>query len=283
MEHTGRYGSINGVGAMRNWSINEGFTTVKSVASNTQHGTNRNQGIYDWSGQYAAYGHTPAAMPGEYLTLSAYKAPDAADDIDNGELFGGSVLVGSVAITWNFATNEPISHVVQFGGNGALSVSAGSPPADAASVAEFRPCDGKIAYFESPTVNRIAHVTQAVLTFTREMKTSVNSGTSTGSGSCTTIRKPGAAIDWTLAITTEDGNEVAALASGQIKNLRAYVDATDFWDLKWGIFGQRSGLQVDRETGNVISQTHNAEMKGFNSGVGNITKPGAGSAWWPAA
>ena len=126
-------------------------------------------------------------------------------------------------------------------------------------------------------------MTQAVLTFTREAKTSVNSGTSAGDGSCLTARLPGAAIDWTLAITTEDGNEVTALASGTIHNFRAFIDATNFWDLKWGILAARTGLSVDRETGNIIGQTHNAEMKGFNSGAGNITLPGAGSAWWPAA
>lgn len=282
MEHTGIYGAVNGVSAIRNWSINEGYTTLKTVASNTQHGANRNRGIFDWTGSYLAYGHTPFKMPGEYLSFQGYKAPDAAGDVDNGEIFSGSAYVNSVAITINFQTNEIISHTVNFGGNGALSIVAGELIVDSSTVTEFPPCAGKVCVFDGTTLTRLEHITQAVLTFTREAKTTVNSGTSNGSGACLTKRYPGSDIDWTLALTSENGNEVPLLATGTIRNFRLFVDATLFWDLKWGLLGQRTGLQVDRETGNIISQVHNAEMKGFNAGVaGLISKPG-GTQFWPA-
>ena len=281
MEHSGRYGAIDGVASLRKWSINEGYTTQKSVASNTKSGTNRNKGIYDWTGSYSAFGSVPAAMPGETLSLSAYKSPSAAGLTSAGDIFSGTILVTQVAITWDFKTNAPISHEVQFGGDGALTMTTGALITDASTVEEEPPCLGKIVTF-SGSETRIPHVTQAVLTFTREAKTSVNSGTSAGSGACLTARRPGAAIDWTLAITTEDGNENTVLASGSILNFRCYVDGTDYWDLKWGLMGQRSGLTVDRESGNIIGQTHNAEMKGFNAGtVGHIKKPGEVTAWWP--
>ena len=283
MEHTGIYGAINGVSAVRNWSINEGYTTLKTVASNTQHGANRNRGIFDWTGSYLAYGHTPFKMPGEYISFQGYKAPDATGDVDNGDIFTGSAYVISCAITWNFQTNELINHTVNFGGNGELTISQGNLIVDESTVTEFPPCAAKACVYDGTTLTRLEHITQAVLTFTREAKTSVNSGSSTGDGSCLTKRYPGADLDWTLALTSENGNEAPMLATGLIKNFRMFVDATLFWDLKWGILGQRTGLQVDRETGNIISQVHNAEMKGFSAGtVGNITKPG-GTVFWPVA
>jgi len=283
-EHSGQWGVINGVSALRNWSIEDGYTDVPSVHSGSLHGTNRNRGIYDWTGSYSAYGGVPSVMPGEYFDLEAYKAPTAAGDPATGEIFTGEAYVISAAITWNFQTNELISHVVNFGGNGDLTKTDTDQILDEAVVTEPTPCSSAIAYYVDPTLTKIAHVTQVVLTFTREAKTAVNSGTTAGTGKCTTLRHPGAAIDWTLAITTEDGNEVSALASGSTINIRAFVGAVDFWDLKWGIVGKRTGLQVDVETGNIISQVHNIAMKGFSSGVaGNITKPGEVTAWWPAA
>lgn len=284
MEHSGQFGVIDGVSSLRNWTINEGFTTVKAVHSGSKHGTDRQRGIYDWTGSYSAFGGIPFKMPGEYLTLEAYKVPDATNDLDNGEIFTGSALVLSAAITWNFTTNEAISHVVNFGGNGELTIDNGEQILDASTDALLPPCSGKIAYFVDPRLTTIAHVTQAVLTFTREAKTSVNSGTSAGDGKCLTTRVPGSAIDWTLAITTEDSNEVAALATGSVLELRAFINASQFWGLKWGILGQRSGINVDVEGGNIVGATHNAEMKANLAGVmGSITKPGTGPAWWPFA
>lgn len=285
--HTGRFGMVDGGVAIRNWSINEGYATNKSVHSGTAFGSDRENGPYDWTGQFGAYGHSPIVMPGEYLDLDAYKAPDAADDEDNGEIYSGSIYIESVAITINFQTNEIISHIVTFGGNGDLTISNGTLIEDANAVANFTPCAGKIVTFVSgtPDVETILqYVTQATLTFSKPGITSVNSGTTAGSGKCITTRHPGSAIDWTMSISTEEGNRNSSLVPGSNHKFRVYVTASNFWELVWGKVKDITGLTVDRETGAVIAQTYNVEMKSHLSGVaGNITKPGAGSAWWPAA
>ena len=279
MEHSGIYGAIEGVSHLQQWQVEEGYTNVKSVSTSTQHGTNRHRGIYDWTGQYSAYGGIPAYMPGEFFDFVGFKGPDSSGGLLLGDQLEGNVLVGSVAITWDFKTNTPISHVVQFGGNGALAFATGPEIVDAALPRDDTPCLGKIALYASPTETPIPHVTQAVLTFTREMKTAVNSGTSAGSGKCQTARRPGAAIDWSLAITTENGNEYAPLASGLVVNPRCYINATEYWDLIWGLIGKRTGLIANRETGDIISQTHNIEMKGFGASQGSIVMPGDVDFW----
>ena len=282
MEHSGIHGAIDGVPHLTQWQVEEGYTNNKTVSTSTQHGTNRHKGVYDWTGQYSALGGLPTYMPGDFFDFVGFKSPDAAGGLLLGDKLEGNVLVGSVAITWDWKTNAPLSHVVQFGGNGALAFTTGPEIIDAEIPLEETPCLGKIVTYVDPTETRILHVTQAVLTFTREMKTTINSGTSDGTGKCQTGRRVGAAIDWTLAITTEDGNENAVIKSGNIVNLRAYTTATLFYDLKWGMMGKRSGLTVNRMTGDIISQTHNAEMKGYNVTEGEIKLPG-GTTWWPAA
>lgn len=284
--HSGVHGTVNGISALRNWQVTEGWSNVRSASSATKHGTNRNRGVFDWTGQLSAYGAVPPAMPGEYINFVGYKAPNAAGNVLLGEIMTGQALVSSVAITWNFTTNELLSYVMQFGGNGDLTKSTGAPFNDTPPGTELTPCAGKITHLTTAgaTETRIEHVTQAVLTFTREMRTSVNSGNSSGAGSCLTSRRPGSSIDWTLAITTEDANEVADLASGLSREFRCYTNATEYWQLKWGILGPRSALNVDRETGNIVGMTHNASMRGvFGTALGAIRLPGASSDWWPAA
>lgn len=274
---------IEGVTGLRQWQISEGFTSSKMVASNTQHGTNRARGVYDWTGQFSAFGAIPPYFPGDYFDLSAYKAPDATGDPDNGDLLIGHALVGSVALTWDFKTNAFISYVVQFGGDGELVFDAGAQPEDSVAPAEFTPCSGKIAVHDGSAETVIPHITQAVLTLTREMKTSVNSGATDGAGKCLTARRPGAALDWTLVLTSEDANENPALASGSVTEIRLYYTSLLFWKLKWGIFEERSNITADRESGDIISQTYNAAMKGFKTGSGVGSILANATVVWPPA
>lgn len=282
--HSGKLGMISGAKAIRNWSISEGYATNKIVHSGTLHGSDRENGPYDWSGSFSAYGHTPIWMPGEIVAFEGYKAPDASDDEDNGDIYSGNIFIDSVAITINFATNEIINHVVNFGGSGDLDISPGSLIEDANAPASFTPCAGKIVTFVSgtPDVETILqHVTQVTLTISREAKTSVNSGTTSGSGKCTTERQAGAAVDWTMSIATEEGNRNSSLVPGSNHKFRLYVTASTFYELVWGKIKDITGLTVDRETANIIAQTYNVEMKGFSGGVtGNITLPGD-TQWWP--
>lgn len=284
MEQTGSYGTIANVGGLRSWTITKTFANTKQVASNTKDGTNREQGPFDWSGSYSAYGHTPAYMPGEYVNLTLYKNPDAAGATATGEILSGIGLVNSVVITWDWKTNAPISHVVNFGGHGDLTESSGAPYTDASAPTFFPPCVGHVLNVLTPTPKRVALVSQAVLTISKEMKTAVNSGSTTGTGKCTTKRYPGSGIDWTLALTRDEGNIDADLKEGQTVELKLYVDASNFWHLQWGLVGDQTGITVNRETGDVISYTNNIAMKAAKAGVlGKIIKPAAGSNWWPAA
>lgn len=284
---TGNFGTVNSVPNLRSWSITRTKANNKQASSALQDGTNREVGPLDWSGSYSAYGHSPVHMPGSYISFVGYKNPSSAGDKATGDILSGSALIQSVAITWDFATNAPISYVANFGGHGDLTESTGAPYSDSAVPTFFPPCVGKIELVQTPTPVRVSHVKQAVLTISKEVKTEVNSGTSAASGKCTTMRYPGGPVDWSLAITRSEGNVDADFVEGAIVELKLYVDATNFWHLKWGMVGDQSGITVNRESGDVIQFTNNIEMKAVNlvtatPTIGLIKLPGAGSNWWPA-
>ena len=91
-------------------------------------------------------------------------------------------------------------------------------------------------------------------------------------------------IDWTLAMVQEDVDRSSQgfLLGTTNVHLKLYTTAVLFWSLKWGMVKDYTGINVDRSTGAVISQTVNIEMNGFEgSNVGDIILPGAGANWWP--
>lgn len=283
MEQTGSFGTVDGVPSVRSWTINKSYANTTQSPSNLANGTNREIGPFDWTGSYSAYGHTPAHMPGEYANLSLYKNPDAAGVAATGELLEGVALINSVVITWDWKTNTPINYVCNFGGHGALTDAVGAPYDDISAPNFYPPCAGWVERVVLPTNIRVSAVNQAVLTLTQEMKTVVNSGSTTGTGKCTTLRYPGAAIDWTLALGRDEGNLDADFEAGDVVELKLFVNATEFWHLQWGLVGDQSGITVNRETGDIISYTNNIGMKGANAGVlGFIKKPDL-TTWWPAA
>lgn len=285
--HSGRFGVLNGVSTVRNWSINDLSSPQRFVASNTLGGSGRRPGARDWNGSYGAYGGNPGVMPGEAFSFSGYAAPDNDTAGGVGTIWAGTAIVDSVAITWNWANQEIISHVVNFSANGALTSSASQTAlSDATTVDAPAPCGTKITYgtpgsggFGTDWENLV----QAVLTITAENQTYVNTDTVVSS-ECWTFRKAGP-IDWTLAVTEQNSDGLPTdVDIAQDEEFQILVDETDFWHLKWGHVGDASGLTVDRETGAIIERTVNIAMSGFVGGsTGNITVPGAVSDWWPFA
>lgn len=272
MDWSGKDGSIAGVAAVRQWSISEGYSLNTAVHSGSAGLTDRDQGIYDWSGSASGYGATLPYMPGQIVSASFFKGPNAAGLLTAGEILAGSIYVDQLVLNWDFEKNARLNWSMNFGGNGVLSFSSGARPVPPAE--DFAtPCAGKFEIItETPSTYLMRHVKSATLTFTRPAIVSVNSGDAVGANKCLTTRKKGPALDWTLAITSDDSNEAAELASGLVRTVKAYVDATRFYELKWGIFGQRSNISVDIETGKIIGQTYNLSMKGFLGGVAGDVK-----------
>lgn len=279
--HSGRRGVIPGITKVRSWNVTESYTENTAVHSGTDGGTDRENGIHEWSGTINCYGDEPVQMPGTYMSVALYKGPDSTGDEANGEILSGSIYINQVAITIDFSTNAIISHVLTFGGNGALSRSSGTRTAETTGSANETPCAGHVEVWDGATANRLRHITQATLTFSHGESTSVNSGDSAGASSCVTTRNPNGAIDWTLGLASEDGNyDATHLAIGATKWFRVYTTASTFYSLKWGKILNYSGINVDVEGGANISQTVNVAMKANDAGSqGHIITPSGTTEW----
>ena len=101
------FGVLNGRSTVRNVSISEALNTNKHVASNTQLGAVRTNGIYEWSGTFENYGAQPLAMPRDTFSFQTYFAPDSGAVGGDGTIFSGTVIVDQVVINFNFESGVP--------------------------------------------------------------------------------------------------------------------------------------------------------------------------------
>lgn len=279
--HSGKFAVVDGQSTVRNWQINDNMTPARFVASNTRGGTGRRRGPKSWTGSFGAYGGIPAVMPGEIFAFSGYTAP--ANDVGgSGKLYQGDAIVDSLGLSWNFQSGELISYQIGFSGHLELTITDGVE-ADVSDPAAFEPCSAKLEYSNdsqgssggSSGFVEWDDIVQVNINITAANASYVNSSTN-----CWTGRKAGP-IDWTMSVTEQNDDRVADREKGEYLDLKMYIDATDFWWLRWGLVRDFTGLTVDRETGNIIQRTTNLDMNGFYGDVGHIKLPGETTPWWP--
>jgi hypothetical protein len=265
---SGRFGVVNGVSTVRNWSINHISTPQKFVASNTKGGAGRRHGVQDFNGSFGGYGYAPPVMPGEGFSFSGLTAPTTGVEASSGQLWNGTAIVDSVAVTYSWAAAEIVSWVLNFSANGALTNTDGAI-ADVLEPTVPQVCGSEIEIESAP----ILDVVSAVLTLTAENQAYVNSS-SVISGKCWTKRRRGN-LDWTLAIVQQDDEPFAHAIGEDLE-----VTLPGGWALNWAHYESLSNLLVDRETGAIISRTLNFSMNGFVGGdVGQILVPGGDQLW----
>jgi len=280
--HSGKFAIVNGKSTMRGWTITHRSTNQPSVASNTRGGTFRLPGIRDWTGQVRLYGGMPAAMPNDVFTFTGFTAPD--NDIGanpmTGEIYSGSCMVEQVVIRWNWASADPVNHEISFGANGALTLSDASQATDATAPQMAVLCGLHPTFIDvtgGSAAAQIPNVTDITLTIKAAVKPFVNSTTNND-----TFRKAGP-IDFTLAVRVQDNLRVMAI--DDVCEFILPIDGSRQFDIKWARVEEFSGLEVNRETGDIIAQTINASMAGYdfqNSALGSITLPDS-TVWWPIA
>lgn len=278
--HSGKFAAVNGRSTLRNWSINKTSDLKRYVASNTKGASGRRRGNLDWTGQWSAYGGYPGVMPGENFEFSGYTAPGDDTEGGNGPVYTGNALVDSVAVNFNWEAGDIISHTVNFGANGPLvqssSALSDTTTPDVPSIIEIPVMYDMLGGGSGAT--ELCDIVSATLNILSDNKTYVNS--------CTdgqTYRKAGP-IDFNVALVMQnDDIDGLPFDIGDSLRLSLFVDDTNYWDLEWCMVKEFTGIQVDRETGNIIQMTINLEMNGFdpeNDGTGHIKLPG-GSQWWP--
>ncbi len=272
---SGIAGAVNGVSGMRNWSIMTSAEVQAYIASHTAGGTGRQIGNTDWSGSYGCYGHTPASLPGAALSF--------VGSIDGTNGAAGTAIVDSCDIECDIEASGLLSHTVNFSGNGALTLGAGVA-ADATTAIPGTAIGCKAAFgtlVAEPVWTDIVDVRNWKLSLSAANQEYVNSGTSGQK------RRTAGNIDATISIAVHVDDLADLPVLNAIHAVRLYVSATLYWEILWGIVGEASDIQIDREGAAIVGATINLPWTGIATIAAAATKGSiktpAGATFWPAA
>ena len=285
---SGSQGLINAdasaVHHVRTWSIETKAELGRIVSTATDGGSQRIDGNEDWTGQYTAYGHTPAVMPGSSF---AFEGAIEVPTLLTGHGVSGTALVESIEIAWDVEAAAPIGHTVNFGGDGALTLHAGdlSVAGDDTIPDEYPSKGCKIQLGDvsaMPSFSDITDVRTMTLTITRSSQSYVSTETAGK-----TRRIAGNAWDFTLSASVYQGRLDQLPQPNESKHVRMFVDGTQYWELKWAKFGEIGGVEVDVESEAIVGATISGQMSGIEKITATPTKgfikTPAGTTLWPAA
>lgn len=269
-------GAVDTIPTVRGWSVTSTSDITRYVASGSKKGASRIAGNRDWNGQYTAYGGIPAKKPGDIFTFTG--SLDAVNGVE------GSAMVEEVVINWDIEAGGIISHEVTFSSNGVLTL--GAAVATDATVPAPLPAVGtkieEALAIATPVFTEITDIRTITLTISRNNPSYASSSTAGD-----TKRVMGT-LDMSISFGVYEGDPADLIAVNGVRHLKVYIDATNFWELKWVRFGEASDVDCDIEDGGLVSATMNAEMEGFTDVAGTATEgyikdPTATPVtWWPA-
>jgi len=240
------------ISCVRQWGINHTSELQTFGCSATKGARGRIGGTEDWSGQYQAYGAIPAVLPGDVVEFNGAISGEGATAVG----VSGDVMIDSIEITWNVETGAPIAHTVQFSGNGALTKGTVNVPADTGipNPLTAKGCKVEIWTVEAVPVkeSEFAELRTITLRLSKEIQAFA---TTTTAGWKNRAEGP-LDIECSFTVLTDDFADFPVVNS--VKELRLYIDDTHYWQLKWMIFGEHSGLDVDIEGGALVGGTINA-------------------------
>lgn len=269
---SGIRGAVNGAATVRKWSINTSAEVQAFAASNTRGGMVRCPGNYDWTGQFAGYGHTPPMMPGQSFSFLG--------SIDGQVGASGIAIVDRVDVALDLEHVRPIQWTCNFSGNGVLEYGV-AVVADASTVDAPNSigCKLQLGTLADPAVYSDLSDVSTVQLSIRSQNRAYRSSSTAGQ----TLRLAGN-IDWSMSAAVYCSDFSSLVARNTIRAVRLYVSSTEYWELLWGIFGEVGGLQVDRESAGTVTAHYGISMTGVTTidstaTVGCIKCPGGATVW----
>ena len=247
----------------RKWSIGVNTETQPYASSATKKGHGRVVGNADWKGSYNTYGFLPAVMPGDSFVFHG--------SLDGVKGVNGTALCESVEIVWDIENGKIIEHTVEFAANGVLTEGAETgvadttvpnPPTAVGCVIKITPLGG----------------VEATIDEVRTMRLKITRASQAFVGSAVAGQKRRVATNWDFEVSyTCYQNDLSALPQpNSIAQLKLYC--TDpgastplWWDLKWVMFKETSGVDVDIEGGTLVGATVTGDMNGFAVVTGTPT------------
>lgn len=274
---SGKDGAVNGQPIVRSWSLAHSADIKSMVASNTQSGSVTLPGNENWSGSFVQYGHIPSLIPGESFVFTG--------SVDGATGAYGEARVSTVTIAWGHEAGEPIGMVIAFQANGELTLGA-AVASDTDDFDNVESSVGVLVKLATPggSFDPLDDVRSAQLVLTAANKEYRSSSTE---GHTKSEEGP---WDWALTIDMYSGALLSELpAVNEVKGIQLFVNATEYWELLWGRVGEMTNIQVNPETGDLVSGSLNMSMHAIETiadtaTIGSITHPsaiGGTTTIWP--
>lgn len=268
------------------WSVDPSDAVLKKITSATRGAAVRLKGNEDWSGSFMAIGTLPTVFPGDQFIFEGVTTGDGSAAAAH--VVTGTARCSSLAITVDFVSGEPISHVVSFQSDGTLAYSdAGTieldDPLDAAG---FVVPDGSVhpvKFTKMPAAPAWASVLADVQTVTITL-TADNPARITSSTAGVVMHDKGTP-DATVSIAVLEASVEDWWKNGELYAIRVYVTASTFWEFQFLYVEKLGNVQVDPDSNELVGVTYEmglcsvAEAAAANT-AGQIVKPG-GSNWYP--
>lgn len=287
---SGLYGVVDGQKGISRWNLTKSIQNGSYVASNTKQATVRMRGIEDANGGWTSQSVVPLAMPGQRLSAVFDAGVNIAIPSQHW-LYSGNVILAQLQVNWDWTMNKPITYNYTWAADGPIVQSSGAALADTSEEVGKSSFDNFIYVGDSMGSGSSGGAGTKLCARTATL--TITSKLVQNADSCTegTYQRLAGPLDWTLALNFA-GNDLDGFwqngdTLGDIVALRADVDSVNdsHWFLKWGRVGDLSNLQVDVESGEIISATANLAMSAYDDDdvLGQITIPSeTGTAlWWP--
>jgi len=269
---------------VRNWTFDETSMPQERVYSGTRFGVQRIPCYKQSSGSFSGFGVSPPLFAGDVFTFFGYTAPTNGVACTPGCAYHVLSIVDSVTLNWNWtAEGCSLDWSIAFSGIAAPTVLAAfDDPCDDAPFCDMSPCTATLLLYNpcaAMAAVEFCNITTAALTFTAK-----NIAFSNSSSSCF-VQKTVGNLDWTLAVVDQNPCIIPTLNLDYRIKLQATA-APAYWILDYGIFTGVNNLNVNIETGEMVSKTNNWMMQGVlcctvDTPVrGSIISP-AGVTVWP--
>lgn len=241
-------GAVNGVSCVMDWKIAYSGPAAPWAASCTAQGYGRLAGNADWRGIYHALGDNPVVFPTK--ALSFIGATSGTPGI------AGDAMASRLRILWDMEQARPIEHWVEFGGNGALTLSgsaldATTPNPEAANAATC-------------TFGEVRRMELIVLAKNPRYATNATTGF---------YKRVAGNVDAEFRIESLEGSSLPtphSIASLNMGN----------WDLDWAIYDEVAGMEVDIHTPGIVTAICAGHWTGYKDDSQGFIK-GPGGIKWP--
>ena len=271
---SGAVGAINGIPNIMNWTVTTTAALPDMVTSGASGGTIRIAGNGDWSGSYNSEGAVPTQLPGDSFTFTG------SMDETNGAT--GDAMVSRVLINVPVAEGGAITHTVEFGSNGTLTL--GAAAATDATVPSPESAIGcKLntgTMIAVPVWTEIPDVTSMSIELVRANP--VYHSSTTGA----TAKRFEGNLDARVTVGVIIGDPADLPAVNAVAGVQAFINATEYWEFKWAYLESIDNVTVDPSTRAPVSCNLNFAMTAVAEIAavwtkGTIKKPDT-TTYWPS-